>query len=46
MEALQMTPRARKAAAPGADRNGAKSPIAQLRDEVSDKRRRRAGNVG
>jgi hypothetical protein len=46
MEALQMTPRARKAAAPGSDRNGSKSPIAQLRDEVSEKRRRRAGNVG
>jgi hypothetical protein len=42
MEALQLTPRARKAAAPGSDRNGVKSPI----DELRDKRRRRAGNAG
>jgi len=46
MEALQLTPRARAAKAPGSDRNGAKSPVAQLRDEVAEKRRRRAGNVG
>jgi hypothetical protein len=42
MEALQLTPRARKAAIPGSDRNGVKSPI----DELRDKRKRRAGNVG
>lgn len=41
MEALGLTPRARKVAAPAADRNGVKSPI----DELRDKRRRRAGNV-
>lgn len=46
MEALQLTPRARAAKAPGTDRNGAKSPVASLKDEVADKRRRRAGNVG
>lgn len=42
MEALQLTPRARKAASPADARNGAANPI----DELRDKRRRRAGNVG
>lgn len=42
MEALNLTPRARKAATPADARNGAPSPI----DELRDKRRRRAGNVG